>query len=150
MLANATKGPWPIETVPTSGGAGLCHKIGSFPAGPWKDEPTCACVYGDGLRIGIDDGLPRAVELLANARLIAAAPETIRLLVERVRELEEDAARESERLRAVASNGWRVAYASPGWCVFARNGASITGTAHPTYGAAIDAAIASTSQASTP
>lgn len=67
-----TPGPWPLETVETS--VGSCHKIGAFPsAGVRKQVP--ACVYADRLRPGLDDRNPIAVELLANARLIAAAPE---------------------------------------------------------------------------
>ena len=67
-----TAGPWSLTTVPTS--AGSCHKIGPFPASRPGRAPTFACVYADGIRIGIDDRLPRAIELAANARLIAAAP----------------------------------------------------------------------------
>ena len=70
-----TAGPWSLTTVPTS--AGSCHKIGPFPARRPGGAPTFACVYADGIRIGIDDGLPRAIELAANARLIAAAPDLL-------------------------------------------------------------------------
>ncbi|KMM77055.1 hypothetical protein ACP93_02500 [Xanthomonas sp. NCPPB 1128] len=67
-----TPGPWALETVQTT--CGSCHKIGSFPsAGARKEVP--ACVYADNIRIGLDEGSPIAVELLANARLIAAAPD---------------------------------------------------------------------------
>jgi hypothetical protein len=66
-----TPGEWALETVATS--IGLCHKIGPFP-GSNEDKPTThACIYGDQLRVGIDDELPRAKELLANARLFAEA-----------------------------------------------------------------------------
>ena len=61
----ATPGPWMLRTAPTS--AGLCHIIS---AADWRG----AFIYGDGLRIGVDDSLPKAQELAANARLIAAAP----------------------------------------------------------------------------
>ena len=73
-----TPGPWSLTTVPTS--AGSCHKIGPFPASRPGRAPTFACVYADGIRIGIDDRLPRAIELAANARLIAAAPELLAAL----------------------------------------------------------------------
>ena len=36
-----------------------------------------AFIYGDGIRIGVDDALPKAQELAANARLIAAAPDLL-------------------------------------------------------------------------
>lgn len=66
-----TPGPWPLRTVETS--VGSCHKIGAFPsAGVLGGQ---ACVYADRLQLGLDDQNPIAVELLANARLIAAAPE---------------------------------------------------------------------------
>lgn len=39
-----------------------------------------ACVYADGIRLGLDEESPVAVELLANARLIAAAPELLEAL----------------------------------------------------------------------
>lgn len=73
-----TAGPWSLTTVPTS--AGSCHKIGPFQASRPGRAPTFACVYADGIRIGIDDRLPRAIELAANARLIAAAPELLAAL----------------------------------------------------------------------
>ena len=73
-----TPGPWSLTTVPTS--AGSCHKIGPFPARRPGGAPTFACVYADGIRIGIDDGMPRAIELAANARLIAAAPQLLEAL----------------------------------------------------------------------
>ena len=72
-----TPGPWTLETVPTS--IGSCHKIGPFPSGRLASG-TYACVYADGIRIGVDDNIPMAVELLANARLIAAAPDLLAAL----------------------------------------------------------------------
>jgi hypothetical protein len=72
-----TPGPWTLETVPINGGRGCCHKIGPFPSLGVYDE-THACVYADGIRIGIEDrgGVSKVGdELAANARLIAAAPE---------------------------------------------------------------------------
>ena len=63
-----TPGPWLLRTVPTS--AGLCHIVS---AAYWRG----AFIYGDGLRKGVDDSLPKAQELAANARLIAAAPDLL-------------------------------------------------------------------------
>lgn len=73
MSAKHTPGPWILMTVPTS--VGSCHKVGPFPNGSRSE--TFACVYADGLRKGIDDELPAAQELVANARLIAAAPDML-------------------------------------------------------------------------
>ena len=64
--AKHTPGPWLLRTAPTS--AGLCHIVS---AADWKG----AFIYGDGIRKGVDDALPKAQELAANARLIAAAPD---------------------------------------------------------------------------
>lgn len=76
-----TPGPWSLTTVPTS--AGSCHQIGPFPTRRPDGAPTFACLYADGIRIGIDDRLPNAIELAANARLIAASPTMYDYLVER-------------------------------------------------------------------
>ena len=84
----ATPGPWLLRTVPTS--AGLCHIIS---AADWRG----AFIYGDGLRIGVDDSLPKAQELAANAHLIAAAnPAVISELLNRL----EAAEKERDDLRA--------------------------------------------------
>lgn len=72
-----TPGPWEMATVPTT--VGSCHKIGPFPSGGQSGK-TYACVYADGCRIGVDDNIPNAVELRANARLIAAAPDLLAAL----------------------------------------------------------------------
>lgn len=61
-----TPGPWPLETVSTQ--VGICHKIGVFPSRGARRE-TSACVYDDGATLRYPDP-----ELLANARLMAAAP----------------------------------------------------------------------------
>jgi hypothetical protein len=73
-MSKHTPGPWGLETVPTS--AGSCHKIGPFPSMGVRPQ-VHACVYADGIRLGLDEKSPVAVELLANARLIAAAPELL-------------------------------------------------------------------------
>ncbi len=77
MPNNFTPGPWTLLTVPTS--IGSCHKIGPFPNG--SRTATFACVYADGIRKGIDDELPAARELFANARLMAAAPDLLEALL---------------------------------------------------------------------
>ena len=71
MPHSFTPGPWLLRTAPTS--AGLCHIVS---AADWRG----AFIYGDGLRKGIDDALPKAQELAANARLIAAAPSLLEAL----------------------------------------------------------------------
>jgi len=73
----STPGPWILATVPTS--VGSCHKIGPFPGAGHRPH-TFACVYADGIRPGIDDALPAAIELAANARLMAAAPDMAEIL----------------------------------------------------------------------
>lgn len=71
MTTKHTPGPWLFRTAPTS--AGLCHIVS---AADWRG----AFIYGDGIRIGVDDALPKAQELAANARLIAAAPDLLEAL----------------------------------------------------------------------
>ena len=71
MTTKHTPGPWLSRTVPTS--AGLCHIVS---AAYWRG----AFIYGDGLRKGVDDSLPKAQELAANALLIAAAPDLLEAL----------------------------------------------------------------------
>lgn len=73
----STPGPWILATVPTS--VGSCHKIGPFP-GAGHRPYTYACVYADGIRPGIDDALPAAIELAANARLMSASPDMAEIL----------------------------------------------------------------------
>lgn len=69
--AEHTPGPWTLETVRTQ--VGICHKIGPF---PWKDgRANHACVYVDYPGTGAVEA-----ELLANARLIAAAPNLLAAL----------------------------------------------------------------------
>lgn len=68
-MSGHTKGPWILETVQTS--VGLCHKIGPF---PWRNgKENHACVYDD----YASATNPVTQELLANARLIVAAPELL-------------------------------------------------------------------------
>lgn len=69
-----TPGPWGLATLSTS--IGSCHQIGPFPSLGVRSE-THACIYADNIRVGIDDCLPIAQELSANARLMAAAPELL-------------------------------------------------------------------------
>jgi hypothetical protein len=73
IVAQHTPGPWMLETVRTS--SGICHKIGAFPSRGAR-ETTYACVYDDGL----STQLHPTPELLANARLIAAAPDLLEAL----------------------------------------------------------------------
>ena len=70
-MSDFTPGPWLLRTTPTS--AGLCHIVS---AANWRG----AFIYGDGIRKGVDDALPKAQELAANARLIAAAPDLLEAL----------------------------------------------------------------------
>lgn len=66
-----TPGPWQLETVRTS--SGICHRIGPF---PWKEgKDIHCCVYVDYPGNG---DIER--ELLANARLIASAPDLLAAL----------------------------------------------------------------------
>lgn len=75
MMAEHTPGPWVAETVRTT--CGLCHKIGPFPSPKsWRsDKPAHACIYDD---YQPDGG---SSELVANARLIAAAPDMLEALI---------------------------------------------------------------------
>jgi len=66
-----TPGPWELETVPTS--IGICHKIGPF--GNDTGRIKYACVYDDGSHLQHPNP-----ELLANARLMVAAPELLEAL----------------------------------------------------------------------
>ena len=70
-MSDFTPGPWLLRTTPTS--AGLCHIVS---AADWRG----AFIFGGGIRKGVDDALPKAQELAANARLIAAAPDLLEAL----------------------------------------------------------------------
>lgn len=78
---NHTPGPWPLATVKTS--VGLCHRIGDFPSTshiPGR-ERTYGCVYEDGTsKWRLHDNGSFDSELLANARLMAAAPDMLEAL----------------------------------------------------------------------
>ena len=68
LLDEATPGPWVMETVKTS--CGTCHKIGPFPRPNYASKKEgWACVYDD-----YPPGIG-SKDLLANARLIAIAPD---------------------------------------------------------------------------
>lgn len=71
-----TPGPWGLETVPTS--CGICHKVGPFPPNREGEKNRHACLYSD--YPSPDNAADR--ELLANARLIAAAPELLEALLD--------------------------------------------------------------------
>ena len=80
-MSNAwTPGPWAMETVRTS--CGTCHRIGPFPRPDYASKQEgWACVYDDyPPGIGSHD-------LLANARLIAAAPDLYAALEETLRKI---------------------------------------------------------------
>lgn len=84
MSEKWTPGPWGLDTVVTNNGQGSCHRIGPFPSGGGYGRETYACVYADGMRIGIDDTLPVAIELRAVATLMRAAPDLYAALEELV------------------------------------------------------------------
>ena len=77
-----TPGPWKVETVTTT--CGICHKVGPFPGQTENSKPRHACLYSD----YNSESNPADIELLANARLIAAAPDLLRYLKEARRTLE--------------------------------------------------------------
>jgi hypothetical protein len=62
-----TPGPWTLETVRTS--VGVCHQIGALGS---STKIKSACLYDD-----CYSDQPRDLQLLADARLIAAAPELL-------------------------------------------------------------------------
>ena len=71
--AKHTPGPWVVLQVPTSAGS-------AFRIGVADVVKGCIWIYADGIRKGIDDELPRAQELAANASLVAAAPDLLEAL----------------------------------------------------------------------
>ena len=67
-----TPGPWTISTLRTT--SGICHQIGPF---PWRDgQQNHACIYVDG-QFHSDRATEIQRELLANAHVIAAAPDLL-------------------------------------------------------------------------
>lgn len=75
-----TPGPWKRETVKTS--IGVCHKIG--PLGK-STKLNHACLYDD-----CYSETPRDLQLLADAALIAAAPDLYTALLELLGEIDEN------------------------------------------------------------
>ncbi|MFY3127598.1 hypothetical protein ACOTGA_23390 [Achromobacter xylosoxidans] len=82
MTTTHTPGPWTLETVRTV--SGFCHKVGPFPARREGGDPRHACLYSD----YPSESNPADQELLANARLIAAAPELLEALEWALRAME--------------------------------------------------------------
>lgn len=81
LLDEATPGPWVMETVKTS--CGTCHKIGPFPRPNYASKKEgWACVYDD-----YPPGIG-SKDLLANARLIAIAPDLAAALLKAEEALE--------------------------------------------------------------
>jgi len=70
MTAKHTPGPWILETVRTE--VGVCHKIGKLGA---LTTLSHACLYDD-----CHSDKPGDMQLLADARLIAAAPDLLEIL----------------------------------------------------------------------
>ena len=70
-MSTHTPGPWFHQVVPTSAGSAI-----NISAANQK----VAIIYVDGIRKGIDEELPKAIENLANARLISAAPDMLAAL----------------------------------------------------------------------
>jgi hypothetical protein len=92
-----TPGPWSLETVPTV--CGICHKVGPMPAMREGGKPGSACLYVD----YPTPGHPVAIELQANARLIAAAPDLLDALELLLREEEAGTVCEIDRQTARAA-----------------------------------------------
>jgi hypothetical protein len=71
-MSKHTPGPWTMETVRTS--CGVCFKVGPF---PWKQGKLIhACIYAD----YPSPSSPEYHAAVANATLIAAAPELLEAL----------------------------------------------------------------------
>jgi hypothetical protein len=86
MDAKHTPGPWMLNTVATT--CGICHKVGPFPPAKKGGKDRHACLYAD----YASDSNPADRELLANARLIAAAPnllEALQDVLSRIKKSEE-------------------------------------------------------------
>lgn len=76
-MSGHTPGPWLCQTQRTD--AGICHKIGPFPPSAGTKRVRHACIYVDYPTQSAADK-----ELLANAILIAAAPELLEALTEAI------------------------------------------------------------------
>ncbi len=71
--AEHTPGPWGMTTVRTS--CGVCHKVGPWPHKWRAGTEMSACIYDD------YPSPPEGTDtMLANARLIAAAPDLLAAL----------------------------------------------------------------------
>ena len=95
LLDGVTSGPWLFETVRTS--CGVCHKIGPWPHKWRHGADMSACIYDD------YPSPPEGTDtMLANARLIAAAPDLACLAlaqadeIARLREALESTAKEEQ------------------------------------------------------
>lgn len=86
-----TPGPWTLETVQTS--VGVCHKIG--PLGN-STRLHSACLYDD-----CYSDRARDLQLLADASLIAAAPELLEALKAATEEIDWMCANSTLRISAV-------------------------------------------------
>lgn len=99
IIEGFTPGPWNLTTVATS--CGQCHKIGPFPPRNEGDDDRHACLYAD-----YPSPFSSADrELLANASLIAAAPDLYRLAHEQREALRRLSKASSEMLRVELSQG---------------------------------------------
>ena len=77
MIDAATAGPWTSETVRTL--CGVCHQIGPWPHKLRVGTTMHACIYDD------YPSPPEGTDMmLANARLIAAAPDLAQMALDRM------------------------------------------------------------------
>ena len=115
-MSGHTPGPWKLETVQTS--VGLCHKIGPF---PWRSgKENNACVYDD----YASATNPVTQELLANARLIAAAPDLLhclKVIVGHADGLDLDAALHLDEARAAIAKAKGEVRCHGTWSAFAES-----------------------------
>lgn len=100
-MSKHTSGPWKLETVKTQ--VGLCHKIGPFPSKGAHKE-TYACVYANDVHGYDGDHCAVGNELLANARLIAAAPDLLLALIQLTNEISGNWGMDEAGLREVLGN----------------------------------------------
>lgn len=72
--AKHTPGPWGMQTLRTS--CGVCHKVGPWPHKWRAGKEMSACIYDD------YPSPPEGTDtMLANARLISAAPDLLEALI---------------------------------------------------------------------